>query len=263
VIDYRAIAEKWLQETPEGGRVLDALGRMRTALGVEAGGNSDQARVAAQTEALAAGRELDALTGERDLRRRRMLAHARGLPKGAKADAADFDRFATELTNSPSGKVMARLALGRYLQDSAGDLGERIAGIFAMDLMQTSGGRDGLVTGTIKSAGVDPESGAALPPRQKTVDAAGYTLGAEHGGGRAPHALWKRAARAYNDEAARQRMSGYNHVKNVTANTVRDWVTRNVDLAPGSPKAGDLFNEAKSDGAAARLQPDPSRLLPV
>jgi hypothetical protein len=192
-----------------------------------------------------------------------MLAHARGLPNGAQVDAAEFDQFEAELTNSPSGRVMARLALGRYLQDSAGDLGKRIAGLFAMDLMQTSGGRDGLVTGTIKAAGVDPESGPALPPRQKTVDAAGYTLGAEHGGGRAPHALWKRAARAYNEEAARQRMSGYNHMTNVTANTVRDWVTRNVELAPGSPNAGDLFNEAKGEGAAARLQPDPSRMLPV
>jgi hypothetical protein len=57
-------------------------------------------------------------------------------------------------------------------------------------------------------------------------------------------------------------MSGHN-VKNVTADTVRDWMARNVDLAPGCSKAGDLFSEAKRDGAAARLQPSPSRMLPA
>jgi hypothetical protein len=55
-----------------------------------------------------------------------------------------------------------------------------------MDLMQTSGGRDGLLTGTITSAGVDHKSGPALPPRLKTIAAAVYAWG---GAGRRPRAL--------------------------------------------------------------------------
>jgi hypothetical protein len=260
--DYTAMAEKWLRETPEGGRALDALGRRLAAQEAERQANSDQSRAAAQAEAMAARRDLDAATGDMDLRRRRMLAHARALPNGARTDAAEFERFAAELTLSPGGRVMARLAIARYLEDSAGDLGERLAGVGAMEFMQTSDGRDGLLTGTITSAGVDRQSGPALPLRLKTIADAGYTLGAEYGGGRAPHVLWKRAARAYNEGAARFRMGGYD-VKNVADKTVRDWVARNVNLPPGSPKAGDLFNEAKRDGAAARLPPDPSRMLPA
>jgi hypothetical protein len=190
-----------------------------------------------------------------------MLAHARDLPNGAKVDASEFDQFVAECTNSPSGRVKARLALGRYQQDSAGDLGERLAGIAAMDFMQTPSGRHGLLTGTIKSAGVDPNSGPALTLRQKIIVDAGRTLGAERGGGRAPRALWERAAKAYNKGAARLRTKGF-EVKDIAASTVRDWVERNVELGAGCPKARDLFNEAKIEGAAAIGQSDRSELLP-
>jgi hypothetical protein len=77
VIDYRAIAEKWLRETPEGGRALDALGRRLVSFEAEQGADSDQARAAAQAEAMAADRNWDVATGRRDLRRRRMLAQRR------------------------------------------------------------------------------------------------------------------------------------------------------------------------------------------
>jgi hypothetical protein len=107
--DYREIAEKWLRETPEGGHALAALGRKLVAFAAERQANSDQSRAAAQAEAMAADRDWDVATGRRDLRRRRMLAHARGLPNGAKTDAAEFDRFAAELSVAPSGRVVARL----------------------------------------------------------------------------------------------------------------------------------------------------------
>jgi hypothetical protein len=260
VTDYREKAEKWLIETPDGARALDALGRGLAALEAESAANSDKARSKAQSDALAAFDDFAAKTGATNLLRRRVLAHARDLPNGAKTDASEFKRFVDECGDTPSGRVKTRLALGRYLKDSTSALGNGLAGAAAMDFMQTSSGRYGLVTETIKSAGVDPKSGPTLPLRQKIVGAAGYTLGVESGSERAFRALWGRAARAYNESVARLRMAGH-AVKKVTTGTVRDWVARDVNLGPGCPRAADLFKQAKIDGAAARERPDPSRML--
>jgi hypothetical protein len=232
-----------------------ALNALRAALAEERAANSDEARAAAQAEALAQQDALDDATGMMDLRRRRMIAETRGLPLGAKVDATGFEQFALDcLDGTPGGQIRLRHALGRHAVDAAATLTPRWAALLASNMLQTAKGHDGPLDGPVRAGGVDPSAGPADEIRNKIVVEAGYTAGVEIGGtGRIPHELWKRAERAQNALAAKMRMSGHK-AGSVRFRTIKDWCLKSGPLA-------DLFQEARNEGAQQRRAPDRSRTL--
>jgi hypothetical protein len=221
----------------------------------ERAANSNEARAAAQTEALTAQNALDRATGIRDLRRRRMIAEARALPFGAKVDAAEFEQFTRDcLDGTPSGEIRRRHAFGRYATDGKDALGPELSGVLTSNMLQNAKGHYGPLDGPVRAGGVDPDMGATDEIRNKIVVDTGYTAGAEIGGtGRIPNELWKRAQRAQNVLAQKMRMSSQK-AESVGFRTVKDWCQKAGPLA-------DLFQDARKDGAQERRAPNPDRIL--
>jgi hypothetical protein len=161
-------ASKWLNETPEGGRALEAIGCALEALETESRANGNEARSAAQASAIAAGGVIEQALGLRDLRRRRMMTAAQSDAiefAGANADAAGYDAVAREaLDGSQDGRRCLRRMAARCVMDMQNALGAQMAQVLAGALLGTAAGYDGLMTEPVKAAGVDPKDGPAHFP---------------------------------------------------------------------------------------------------
>jgi hypothetical protein len=223
----------------------------------ERAANSNEARAAAQAEALATENALDDATGRTDRRRRRMIAEAKGLPLGTKVDAADFEQFALDcLDGTPSGLIRLRHIYAQYAVDGGHTLTPPLSGLLASNMLQTAKGHEGPLDGPVRASGVDLNGGPADIIRDKIVGDTGYTIGVEIGGtGRLPHKLWKRAERAQHALAQKMRMSG-EKAESVRFRTIKDWCLKSGPLA-------DLFQDARKDGARERRAPNSDRILPV
>jgi hypothetical protein len=256
--DYQARAEKWLRETPEGGRALAAIGRALAALESERQGNSNEARSAAQEAAIGAGDAIERALGLRDMRRRRSIAAAQSDASefaGADTDAGAYGDVAeSALDGSQEGRRRIRRIAARQIMDMKSVLGDEMSMILAATLLGTAAGYDGVMTEPVKAAGVDPKGGAAQFLRKDTIQACGYTAGVEsiEGVDRLPAALWERAARRHNEKAGKLRQIG-EKVDDASAETVRDWQKRGF--------LG-LLDTALAQGRRERGQPDPKWLLP-
>jgi hypothetical protein len=248
-------ASKWLNETPEGGRALEAIGCALEALETESRANGNEARSAAQALAIAAGGVVGQALGLRDLRRRRMITAAQSDAiefAGANADAGGYDAVAREaLDGSQDGRRRLRRMASRCLMDMQDALGAQMAQVLAGALLGTAAGYDGLMTEPVKAAGADPKDGPAHFLREKIVFACGYTAGVE-GADRPPAALWQRAARCHNERAGKLRQIG-EKVADASVETVRDWQKRRLRT---------LFNAALGQGRRERGRPNPMWLLP-
>lgn len=218
--DFRGMAETWLRETPEGGRILDELGRLLAALKREAEANDIETRSRAQADALKAGQALDAATGMTGLRRRRMAASAQDLPVGSKADAADLDRLAgPDELQARAGRNAARLALARFTIDTQGTTGA-LGRLLAAHLRGADAGHAGVLIEREHRQGSDPDGDPAAMLKEAVVLSAGYTCGVELNGDRIPHSLWGRAAEVHAAMARGLALRGLS-VKPLAAKTLK------------------------------------------
>jgi hypothetical protein len=255
MVNYRDTAERWLRDAPEGGRALDAVGRLLVALKSESDANSNDSRVKAQEAAVVAYADLGAAIGARDLLRRRLIVAARDLDEGAKVDVADYDKETkAALDGSPGGLRRLRRMSARLAIDAKDALSAPLARLLAGAFLATAAGYDSLLANPVKSGGVDPKGGAANFLHQKIAYKSGYTHGAE-GAGRVRETLWRRAAAEYNKSAAKLRQAG-EKAPDITPETIRFWCGRHNKLK-------EIFDGARRDGRAARPKPKRKHLLPA
>jgi len=220
--------------------------------------NSDEARGAAEEKALAARGALDSETGITRLRQRRMAAEALDRTAGAAPREADnFKQFISERLDSletPSGRQGLRHALARFFLDDEAVLTPRLARLLTEKMIANGKGLLGALDSVESTQGVDSSEGLADNIRTNIVINAGYTAGIELGPrARVPHEFWKRAARDHGRLAETGRAKG-NKIRPANAATIKSWCQKEARLAS-------LFDDARRDGAAARKEPDPSKML--
>src|SRR4029079_17076255 len=130
---------------------------------------------------------------------------------------------------TPQGRIRLRHVVARHALDGTGVLGEALANHLTGHLLQTAGGRTGMMHAE-KMQGTDPETTAAFDLRCNIIARLGYTVGQEVERNRVPPAYWKRAAKIHNVLAARLQAGG-EKVVTVTGETIRAWCS--LDSEPG------------------------------